>query len=59
MVIARIIDGDEASLAQRVSRLTAEIAQHVSVSHFTYWFTNRPPTFEAVVTTTPRPRDGL
>jgi len=49
MVIARLIDGDEASLAQRVERVTATVAHEVSVRHFTYWYTGRPPAYEAVI----------
>jgi hypothetical protein len=49
MVIARITDGDEASLAERVDRLAASFPGDVTVSHFTYWYTGRPPAFEAII----------
>jgi hypothetical protein len=58
MVIARIVDGDEASLAARVDRVAASIADEVSVSRFTYWYTNRPPAFEAIVRAAPAARDA-
>ena len=47
--IARIVDADAASLAARVARtLPADRADCV-VARFTYWYTGRPPVYEAIV----------
>jgi hypothetical protein len=55
MEIARLIDADERSLRARVHELTAGLSEAFSVTHFTYWSTGRPPTFEAIVSASPEP----
>jgi hypothetical protein len=45
----RIIDGDEASLAARVQRALEHGGPGCDVDRFTYWYTGRPPVYEAVV----------
>ena len=44
----RIVDGDLASLEERVRRAMDDGAECV-VARFTYWYTSRPPVHEAVV----------
>jgi hypothetical protein len=46
--VARLIDADAASLAVRVSRALQQDADCV-VTRFTYWYTGRPPVYEAIV----------
>ena len=45
----RIIDGDEVSLATRVQRALERDGAGCVVTRFTYWYTGRPPVYEAVI----------
>ena len=49
MEVMRLIDGDETSLSRRLSRALAGLPSDCTVLHFTYWYTARPPVYEAVV----------
>lgn len=49
MDVVRIIDGDEGSLTSRVARVLAVLGPECTVLRFTYWYTGRPPVYEAVV----------
>ncbi|HEY3021456.1 MAG TPA: hypothetical protein VGJ32_14760 [Solirubrobacteraceae bacterium] len=54
--VARLIDGDAASLDARVMRaLERDGAAGCVVSRFTYWYTARPPVYEAVLFRIRRP----
>jgi hypothetical protein len=55
--LARLIDGDAASLDARVLRaLERDGAAGCLVSRFTYWYTGRPPVYEALLLRRPQPR---
>jgi|1186.fasta_scaffold67444_2 hypothetical protein len=45
--LARIIDADATSLDARVRR--AMRGRECLVTRFTYWYTGRPPVYEAVI----------
>ena len=45
----RLIDGDAASLEQRIACATEHGALECIVARFTYWYTGRPPVYEALV----------
>ena len=47
--VARLIDGDLASLELRVSRALALDGGACRVARFTYWYTGRPPVHEAIL----------
>jgi hypothetical protein len=47
--VVRIIDGDERSLSSRLARVLAALGPECTVLRFTYWYTGRPPVYEAVV----------
>jgi hypothetical protein len=47
--VARLIDGDLRSLELRVSRALALDAGDCRVARFTYWYTGRPPVYEAIL----------
>jgi hypothetical protein len=47
--VVQIIDGDLASLEARVVRALAGDSPECVVSRFTYWYTGRPPVYEALV----------
>lgn len=49
----RIIDGDPASLAARVQRALDRGGAGCDVTRFTYWYTGRPPVYEAIVVRRP------
>jgi hypothetical protein len=49
MDLIRIIDGDEGSLSSRVARALAALGPECTVLRFTYWYTGRPPVYEAIV----------
>jgi hypothetical protein len=49
MDIVRLIDGDEGSLSSRVTRVLAALGPECAVLRFTYWYTGRPPVYEAIV----------
>jgi hypothetical protein len=49
MEVVRLIDGDEGSLSSRVARVLAALGPECSVLRFTYWYTGRPPVYEAIV----------
>jgi hypothetical protein len=49
METVRLIDGDERSLTSRVARVLAALGPECTVLRFTYWYTGRPPVYEAVV----------
>ncbi len=49
MEVIRIIDGDERSLGSRLARVLAVLGPECTVLRFTYWYTGRPPVYEAVV----------
>jgi hypothetical protein len=49
MDIVRLIDGDEGSLSSRVTRVLAALGPECTVLRFTYWYTGRPPVYEAIV----------
>ena len=49
MDVVRIVDGDERSLHARVARALAALGPECSVLRFTYWYTGRPPVYEAIV----------
>ena len=49
MEVIRIIDGDERSLGSRLARVLAALGPECTVLRFTYWYTGRPPVYEAVV----------
>jgi hypothetical protein len=49
METVRLIDGDEHSLTSRVARVLAALGPECTVLRFTYWYTGRPPVYEAVV----------
>jgi hypothetical protein len=49
MEVVRIVDGDEGSLSSRVARVLAALGPECTVLRFTYWYTGRPPVYEAVV----------
>jgi len=54
--LARLIDGDASSLDARVSRAVERVgAAGCVVSRFTYWYTARPPVYEAVLFRIRRP----
>ena len=49
MEVVRIVDGDERSLSSRVARALAALGPECTVLRFTYWYTGRPPVYEAIV----------
>jgi hypothetical protein len=49
MDMVRLIDGDEGSLTSRLARVLAAAGPECTVLRFTYWYTGRPPVYEAVV----------
>jgi hypothetical protein len=49
MDVVRIVDGDESSLRSRLARVLAALGPECTVLRFTYWYTGRPPVYEAVV----------
>ena len=49
MDVVGLIDGDEGSLSSRVARVLAALAPGCTVLRFTYWYTGRPPVYEAIV----------
>ena len=49
MEVIRIIDGDERSLGSRLARVLAVLGPECTVLRFTYWYTGRPPVYEAIV----------
>ena len=49
METVRLIDGDERSLTSRVGRVLAALGPECTVLRFTYWYTGRPPVYEAVI----------
>ena len=51
--VARLIDGDAASLELRVSRALALDGGSCRVARFTYWYTGRPPVHEAILLRAP------
>ena len=53
----RIVDGDPASLAVRVRRALERDGSACVVSRFTYWYTGRPPVYEAILTRRPQERE--
>ena len=52
----RIVDSDEASLAQRVEAALALLGGDHVVSRFTLWYTTRPPVHQAVLRAVPEPK---
>ena len=51
--IARIIDASAVSLDARVASALAQDDADCVVARFTYWYTGRPPVFEAIVLRAP------
>ena len=52
----RLVDGDASSLDARVSRALERVGDAgCVVSRFTYWYTGRPPVYEAVLFRIRRP----
>jgi hypothetical protein len=49
MQVVRLIDGDESSLSSRIARVLAALGPECTVLRFTYWYTGRPPVYEAIV----------
>jgi hypothetical protein len=49
MEVVRLIDGDEGSLSCRLTRVLAALGPDCTVLRFTYWYTGRPPVYEAIV----------
>jgi hypothetical protein len=49
MEVVRLIDGDEGSLRSRIARVLAALGPECTVLRFTYWYTGRPPVYEAIV----------
>jgi hypothetical protein len=49
MEVVRLIDGDEGSLSSRLARVLAALGPECTVLRFTYWYTGRPPVYEAIV----------
>ena len=49
MEVVRIVDGDERSLSSRVARVLAALGPECTVLRFTYWYTGRPPVYEAIL----------
>jgi hypothetical protein len=49
MEAVRLIDGDEGSLSSRIARVLAALGPECTVLRFTYWYTGRPPVYEAIV----------
>jgi hypothetical protein len=47
--LARIVDASAVSLDARVARALAHDGAGCVVARFTYWYTGRPPVFEAIV----------
>ena len=47
--LQQIIDGDLASLEQRITRAIEHGPLECVVARFTYWYTGRPPVYEALV----------
>ena len=47
--LAQIIDGDLTSLEQRIGHALKSRAADCVVARFTYWYTGRPPVYEALV----------
>jgi hypothetical protein len=45
----QLIDGDPASLEERVVRALEAGPLECVVARFTYWYTGRPPVYEALV----------
>ena len=45
----RLVDGDEGSLRRRLARALDSLPSDCTVLRFTYWYTARPPVYEAVV----------
>jgi hypothetical protein len=45
----QIVDGDPGSLEQRIVRALERGPRECVVARFTYWYTGRPPVYEAVV----------
>lgn len=52
----RIVDSDERSLAARVEAAVAALDGQAIVSHFTLWYTTRPPVHQAVLRAVPEPK---
>jgi hypothetical protein len=51
--VVRIIDGDPASLEERIARVLERVGSDWRVARFTYWYTGRPPVHEALVVRPP------
>jgi hypothetical protein len=49
MEVVRLVDGDEGSLSSRIARVLAALGPECTVLRFTYWYTGRPPVYEAIV----------
>ena len=49
MEVLRLIDGDEGSLSSRVARVLDALGPGYTVMRFTYWYTGRPPVYEAII----------
>ena len=47
--LAQLIDGDSGSLEHRLVRALERSGPGCVVTRFTYWYTGRPPVYEAVV----------
>jgi hypothetical protein len=47
--VVQIIDGDRASLEARVVRALGADGLDCIVARFTYWYTGRPPVYEALL----------
>jgi hypothetical protein len=47
--IMRIVDSDEEALAKRVEAALEALGGRCVVSHFTLWYTTRPPVHHAVL----------
>jgi len=45
----QLIDGDPISLEQRITRALEHGPLECVVARFTYWYTGRPPVYEALV----------
>jgi len=51
--VVRLIDGDPASLDERVARALERVGSDWRVARFTYWYTGRPPVHEALIVRPP------
>ena len=49
MEVVRLVDGDEGSLSSRLARVLSALGPECTVLRFTYWYTGRPPVYEAIV----------